>query len=1046
MARAQKNLGNVLKQLGDCSGALAQYTAALGIYEAALGPHSSARAMCLNNIANVLKKTLRYDDSVAAYRQALDCYAACLAVLDSGKSIDTATLAMASSAKMMADADAGWDAAGKASAARRAVEADAARCRNNLANVLYESGRFEEALDQYQTALAVKERLFGSNNAEVAKARKLVVVVSHKLKQAQRRQAKAQAKAADRAAARLEAKEQRRVAAKASTEAAAAAKLAASAAAAAAEAAAEAAAAVPPVAEKPDFVLPPIGSASPADDKPASATDVSDELEKPIDSEDSLTEPALEPVDVTASASVEAGGSVVDVPAEAGSTLVDVAATPSVEAEGSVVDVTSGEDIVDPITTETSEPTASVEPEREFIELRDLSDEYIKSVFEEFDADGSGDLDTFELSHAVAKLDTGHSPTGNQIVAMIEFVGATQNRLSLKQFGQLARCYDWESVKAEELPEGHFELVFPEASLGFAVQDIPSKGTIVVSRLTNCALSEFLPLGSTVLAVNGAPLGFVTDPGVLAQKVGPLRRPIKITFDSTPLIPSELNDDRIRDIFNQFDADNSGDLDTFELFHAVEELTGKGASTAQVSALVAFAGSDSNVLSIEQFTNLVREFDWSADVQNLTLPDHMLELDFPEGSLGFAVQDVPSRGTIVVSRLLNPRLAEAGLSLGNTVVAINGAPLGFVTDPGVLARKVGPLRRPIKITFEKTPMIPNELNDDRIRDIFNQFDANNSGDLDTFELFHAVEEMTGHPPSTVLIGAMVDFAGASETNNALDLDQFMKLVRQFDWEAEEHAIGLPEGLYEVDFPNQSLGFSVQKVPGKGMISVSKIGAPELKSELSIGDTVLAVNGAPLGVIEHPSDLGERVGPLRRPVRITFEKMKPPNPADFTDERIADIFNQFDVDGSGDLDTFELYHAVAEILGRVPSTAIIGAMVKFVGADNNVLSLEQFSTLVHAFDWDDPSLKEGLPDGHFEVTFNDKGLGFAVATDEKKGTMVVSRIGNQHLKKVLSFGDSVVAINGAPLGFVTDPAMLAKKVGPMRRPLRITFAKAVEGEM
>ena len=1009
-------MGNVLKQLGDCSGALAQYTAALGIYEATLGPQSSARAMCLNNIANVLKKTSRYDDSVAAYHQALDCYVACLAVLDSNNSSENSasTPAFISSAKMIADADAGWDAAGKASAARRAVEADAARCRNNLANVLYESGRFEEALDQYQTALADKERLFGANNAEVAKARKLVVVVSHKLKQAQRRQAKAQAKAADRAAARLEAKEQRRVAAKASTEAAAAAKLAASAAAAAAGAAAEAAAAVPPVVEAPDLVvLPPIASASPAETEPA--------VDLPSEAGDRTAESAIEvvpePVDVSATASVEAG---------------------------SVVDAASIEDTAGPIATEASEPAASVDvPEREFIELRELSDEYIQSVFVEFDADGSGDLDTFELSHAVAKLDTGHNPTGNQIVAMIEFVGATENRLSLKQFSQLARCYDWESVRAEELPEGHFELVFPEASLGFAVQDIPSKGTIVVSRLTNRALSEFLPLGSTVLAVNGAPLGFVTDPGVLAQKVGPLRRPIKITFDRTPLIPSELNDDRIRDIFNQFDADNSGDLDTFELFHAVEELTGKGASTAQVSAMVAFAGSDSNVLSLEQFTNLVREFDWSADIKNLTLPDHMLELNFPGGSLGFAVQDVPSRGTIVVSRLLNPRLAEAGLTLGATVVAINGAPLGYVTDPGVLARKMGPLRRPIKITFEKTPMIPNELNDDRIRDIFNQFDANASGDLDTFELFHAVEEMTGHPPSTVLIGAMVDFAGASETNNALDLDQFMKLVRQFDWEAEEHAVGLPEGLYEVDFPNQSLGFSVQKVPGKGMISVSKIGPAELKNELSIGDTVLAVNGAPLGVIEHPSELGKRVGPLRRPVRITFEKMKPPNPADFSDERIADIFNQFDVDGSGDLDTFELYHAVAEVSGRAPSTAIIGAMVKFVAADNNVLSLEQFSTLVHAFNWDDPSLKDGLPEGHFEVTFNDKGLGFAVATDEKKGTMIVSRIGNQHLRKVLNLGDNVVAINGAPLGFVTDPAMLAKKVGPMRRPLRITFAKATE---
>jgi Ca2+-binding EF-hand superfamily protein len=378
------------------------------------------------------------------------------------------------------------------------------------------------------------------------------------------------------------------------------------------------------------------------------------------------------------------------------------------------------------------------------------------------------------------------------------------------------------------------------------------------------------------------------------------------------------------------------------------------------------------------------------------------------------------------------------------VVAINGAPLGLVTDPGVLARKVAPLRRPIRITFEKTPMIPNELNDDRIRDIFNQFDADGSGDLDTFELFHAVEEMTGHSPSTVLIGAMVEFAGAAETNNVLKLDQFVKLVRQFDWEAEEHLAGLPEGLYEVTFPDKSLGFSVQEVPGKGMIAVSKIGTLALKGQLSLGDTVLAINGAPLGFVTDPKVLGQKVGPLRRPLRITFEKMKPPNPADFSEERIADIFSQFDADGSGDLDTFELYHAIAEVLGRAPSSAVIGAMVTFSGAANNVLSLAQFSTLVHAFNWDDPALKEGLPKGHFEVVFKGQGLGFAVASVKEKGTMIVSRIGDQHLQKVLSLGDTVVAINGAPLGYVTDPTALAKKVKPLRRPVRITFEKVAEG--
>ena len=165
---------------------------------------------------------------------------------------------------------------------------------------------------------------------------------------------------------------------------------------------------------------------------------------------------------------------------------------------------------------------------------------------------------------------------------MVAFVKAERNALSFEQFEALVRTFDWQAAHDAPLPDNQFELDFPDQSLGFAVQDVPSRGTIVVSRLTNRALSEQLSLGATVLAVNGAPLGHVTDPGVLARKVGPLRRPIKITFERTPLVPSELNEDRINDIFKTFDVDGSGDLDTFELFHAVGELMGKAPSTAQV--------------------------------------------------------------------------------------------------------------------------------------------------------------------------------------------------------------------------------------------------------------------------------------------------------------------------------------------------------------------------------------------------------------------------------------------------------------------------------
>ena len=47
------------------------------------------------------------------------------------------------------------------------------------------------------------------------------------------------------------------------------------------------------------------------------------------------------------------------------------------------------------------------------------------------------------------------------------------------------------------------------------------------------------------------------------------------------------------------------------------------------------------------------------------------------------------------------RPPQPRLYLGDTVVAINGAPLGWVTDHQVLADKVGPLERPVKVTFRR---------------------------------------------------------------------------------------------------------------------------------------------------------------------------------------------------------------------------------------------------------------------------------------------------------------------------------------------------------
>ena len=75
-----------------------------------------------------------------------------------------------------------------------------------------------------------------------------------------------------------------------------------------------------------------------------------------------------------------------------------------------------------------------------------------------------------------------------------------------------------------------YEVIFSKATLGFTVKNLVKEGTIVVNRIVDKANVGKIFLGDTIMAINGAPLGFVTDHKLLARKIKPLKRPIKITF------------------------------------------------------------------------------------------------------------------------------------------------------------------------------------------------------------------------------------------------------------------------------------------------------------------------------------------------------------------------------------------------------------------------------------------------------------------------------------------------------------------------------------
>ena len=119
--------------------------------------------------------------------------------------------------------------------------------------------------------------------------------------------------------------------------------------------------------------------------------------------------------------------------------------------------------------------------------------------------------------------------------------------------------------------------------------------------------------------------------------------------------------------------------------------------------------------------------------------------------------------------------------------------------------------------------------------------------------------------------SLVEYSGATANENKLSPEQFSHLVRTFDWSSESLVSSLGESVYEVVFEDDSLGFRVRSVPDRGIIVVSKVGAEKLVGVVHENDTVLAVNGAPLGFVTEHKVLQRKIKPLRRPVRITFER-------------------------------------------------------------------------------------------------------------------------------------------------------------------------------
>ena len=572
--------------------------------------------------------------------------------------------------------------------------------------------------------------------------------------------------------------------------------------------------------------------------------------------------------------------------------------------------------------------------------------------------------------------------------------------------------------------------------------------------------------------------------------------------------PHELSAQRIKDLFAKHDSDGSGLIELYEFAGAITDFLGFPPSVKQLKEMMESTGSRDRNLSLHQFAALLRRFDWdevershiwqgaedpvTGNGNERLTAEHIKHLFTKHDSDGSGLIELYEFAGAITDFLGYPPSAkhlkemmdstgsrDRNLSLHEFAALLRrfewdddrrchiwqGAEDPVSGKGGLRHRsdRDGGRRRSLGTAEDEAA----------IRRAFEACDKNLSGDLDTWELSNAMKVLVGRAPSTSQVQAMVAAAAAAESNegrrgsdvssstassgrsassNRLTLSQFTDLVRTFHWdesEAEVHdTLVLGNGVYELEFQEQKLGFRV-RAGGEGRsaaISVSQVTDPLLEGLVGVSDTVLAVNGAPLGFVTDHRVLAQKVGGLARPVRITFKrytKPAPPGgsrndsvsvsaigsnedymasmPRDLSDERVTEVFMRFDHDASGDLSVFELSSAVAELLGRPPSTREAWSMVEISGAETSSLSLAQFAHLVRTFDWDAEDLREGLPPNLKEHWFEEGPLGFGliIGTEEGGLVLLVSSVNDSSIKGVVEVGDKIVAINGAPLGYVDD---------------------------
>jgi len=163
---------------------------------------------------------------------------------------------------------------------------------------------------------------------------------------------------------------------------------------------------------------------------------------------------------------------------------------------------------------------------------RYITDERIKVTFEDFDALASGDLSIFYFASALTKL-VGRRIESRQLFAIMEAseVRSRSEKLysfTLPEFVDFVRTCDWDMAN-HQFGDSVCEHSFHEASLGFRIVFVPERGAIHVHEISDSSLSGTIQVNDSIVAINGAPVGFVSNTTLLLEKVKTMR-PLLLMF------------------------------------------------------------------------------------------------------------------------------------------------------------------------------------------------------------------------------------------------------------------------------------------------------------------------------------------------------------------------------------------------------------------------------------------------------------------------------------------------------------------------------------